>query len=87
MRSTTFFLNRLKSIKQELEQLIEELEAQDKAEKHWITQREASKLLGVCDATLSNWVKLGRFLPQDISCIGRKTYINRDAITSRRFNS
>lgn len=87
MRRTTFFLNRIRSIEQELKQLIEELEADENEEKHWITQREASKLLGVCDATLSNWVKLGRFLPQDISCIGRKTYINRDAITSRRFNS
>lgn len=86
MRDTSYFINRFKSLRRELDQVIAELEAQG-PEKEWISQREASQLLGVCDATMSNWVKGGRFLPQDISCIGSKTYINRDAITCRRFNN
>lgn len=79
-------LSKFKSIRKELDSLIQELEKQASTERAWITQREASQLLGVCDSTVSNWVRAGRFLPEDVSCIGKKVYVNREAIEHRRFN-
>lgn len=85
MRDTIFYINRFKAMRKEIDFIIADLEEQAASECDWITQREASKLLGVCDATVSNWVKGGRFKPQDISCVGSKTYINKQAILNRRF--
>lgn len=79
-------LSRFKAMRDELNTLIDELESQTSSERDWVTQREASQLLGVCDSTVSNWVRGGRFLPEDISFIGKKVYVNRKAIENRRFN-
>lgn len=85
MKDIIFYINRFKAMRKEIDIIISDLEEQANEECDWITQREASVLLGVCDATVSNWVKGGRFMPQDISSIGSKTYINKKAILQRRF--